>query len=162
MPASEKNHAEGLHLVSTLTREAGLTAPDRFTGDGVEAIGAAGIFRLRAVLVGTVAFQTYAGHLGVRLPGASLQTGDADFAQHYSISSSKGMDKSKRVRIRCSAATESGICADPKTFYLDTVETAVLNGLTAELRHPEVIAQYVQTYHEDRYRCQAHPFGATA
>lgn len=74
-------------LVSTLTREAGLTAPDRFTGDVVEAMGAAGIFRLRGVLVGTVAFQTYAGHLGVKLPGASLQTGDADFAQHYSISS---------------------------------------------------------------------------
>ncbi|TPM25299.1 GSU2403 family nucleotidyltransferase fold protein [Mesorhizobium sp. B2-3-5] len=75
-------------LVSTLTREAGLTAPDRFTGDVVEAMGVAGIFRLRGVLVGTVAFQTYAGHLGVRLSGASLQTGDADFAQHYSISSS--------------------------------------------------------------------------
>jgi hypothetical protein len=74
-------------LVSTLIREAGLTAPDRFTGDVVEAMGNAGIFRLRGVLVGTVAFQTYAGYLGVRLPGASLQTGDADFAQHYSISS---------------------------------------------------------------------------
>ncbi|MDK1376454.1 GSU2403 family nucleotidyltransferase fold protein [Sinorhizobium sp. 6-70] len=74
-------------LVSTLTREAGLAAPDRFTGDVVAAMGAAGIFRLRGVLVGTVAFQTYAGHLGVRLPGASLQTGDADFAQHYSVSS---------------------------------------------------------------------------
>ncbi|MDX3926128.1 MAG: GSU2403 family nucleotidyltransferase fold protein [Shinella sp.] len=73
-------------LVSTLTREAGLAAPDRFTGDVVEALGAAGIFRLRGVLVGTVAFQTYAGYLGVRLPGASLQTGDADFAQHYSVS----------------------------------------------------------------------------
>lgn len=75
-------------LVSTLTREARLTAPDRFTGDVVQAMGAAGIFRLRGVLIGTLAFQTYAGHLGVRLPGASLQTGDADFAQHYSISSS--------------------------------------------------------------------------
>jgi hypothetical protein len=74
-------------LVSTLTREARLTAPDRFTGDIVEVMGNAGIFRLRGVLVGTVAFQAYAGHLGVRLPGASLQTGDADFAQHYSISS---------------------------------------------------------------------------
>lgn len=73
-------------LVSTLTREAGLTAPERFTGDIVEALANAGIFRLRGVLVGTVAFQTYAGLLGVKLPGASLQTGDADFAQHYSIS----------------------------------------------------------------------------
>lgn len=75
-------------LVSTLTREAGLIAPDRFTGDVVEAMGNAGIFRLRGILVGTAAFQAYAGYLGVRLPGASLQTGDADFAQHYSISSS--------------------------------------------------------------------------
>lgn len=73
-------------LVSTLTREAGLTAPERFTGDIVEALAGAGIFRLRGVLVGTVAFQTYAGLLGVKLPGTSLQTGDADFAQHYSIS----------------------------------------------------------------------------
>lgn len=73
-------------LVSTLTREARLTAPERFTGDIVEALANAGIFRLRGVLVGTVAFQTYAGLLGVKLPGASLQTGDADFAQHYSIS----------------------------------------------------------------------------
>ena len=40
--------------------------------------------------------------------------------------SSKGVDKSKRIRIRSSAATESGTCADPKTFYWDTVETAVL------------------------------------
>ena len=63
-------------------------APDRFTGDIVEAMGTAGIFRLRGILVGSVAFQTYAGQLGVRLPSASLQTGDADFAQHYSISSS--------------------------------------------------------------------------
>lgn len=84
-----KEHFRGRRkLVSTLTREAGLTAPDRFTGDIVKALGNAGIFRLRGVLVGTVAFQTYEGLLGVRLPGASLQTGDADFAQHYSISSS--------------------------------------------------------------------------
>lgn len=75
-------------LVSTLTREAGLMAPDRFTGDIVEAVSNAGLFRLRGVLVGTVAFQTYAGYLGIRLPGSSIQTGDADFAQHYSVSSS--------------------------------------------------------------------------
>jgi len=73
-------------LVSTLTREAGLSAPDRFTGDIVAAMERAGFFRLRGVLVGTVAFQAYAAHLGVRLPGAALQTGDADFAQFHSIS----------------------------------------------------------------------------
>lgn len=69
--------------------------------------------------------------------------------------SSNGKDKSRRIRIRCSAATESGTCPDPKTFYLDTVEAAVLSGLTSELRHPEVMAQYVQTYHEERRRLAA-------
>ncbi|AZG78428.1 recombinase family protein [Methylocystis rosea] len=68
---------------------------------------------------------------------------------------SNGKDPSGRIRIRCSAATESGICPDPKTFYLDTVEAAVLNGLTAELRHPEVIAEYVRTYHAERKRLTA-------
>lgn len=66
--------------------------------------------------------------------------------------STNGKDKSGRVRIRCSAATESGTCPDPKTFYLETVERAVLSGLSAELRHPRVIAEYVKTYHEERKR----------
>jgi hypothetical protein len=73
-------------LVSTLTRDAGLPAPERFTGDVVEALSSAGFFRVRGVLVGTVAFQCYAGFLGVRLPSAAMQTGDADFAQFHSIS----------------------------------------------------------------------------
>jgi hypothetical protein len=73
-------------LVSTLVREAGLPAPDRFTGDVVEALATAGIFRLRGVLIGTVAFQCYAGLLGVRPGGSALQTGDANFAQSHAIS----------------------------------------------------------------------------
>jgi hypothetical protein len=73
-------------LVSTLTREAGMASPERFTGDVVEALANAGLFRLRSVLVGTVAFQTYSGILGVRLPISALQTGDADFAQFHSVS----------------------------------------------------------------------------
>lgn len=77
-------------LVSTLTREAGLPAAERMTGDVVEALERAGIFRLRGVLVGTVAFQTYSAHLGVRLAGAAMQTGDADFAQFHSISAAIG------------------------------------------------------------------------
>ncbi|WP_245330664.1 MULTISPECIES: hypothetical protein [unclassified Bradyrhizobium] len=66
-----------------------------------------------------------------------------------------GRDKSGRVRIRCSAATESGTCPDAKTFYLDTVESAVLNGLKAELRAPKVISEYVRTYLEERKRLAA-------
>ncbi len=69
--------------------------------------------------------------------------------------STNGKDKSGCIRIRCSADTESGTCPDPKTFYLDTVEKAVLSGLTAEMRHPDVIAEYVRTYHEERKRLSA-------
>lgn len=73
-------------LVSTLTREAGLIAPEPFTGDVVEAFAMAGLFRLRGILVGTVAFQCYSSYLGVRMPMASVLTGDADIAQDYAIS----------------------------------------------------------------------------
>ncbi len=74
-------------MVAALTREAGMIAPDRFTGTVIETLAAAGLFRLRGVLVGTVAFQCYSAHLGVRLPMAAILTGDADLAQDYAISS---------------------------------------------------------------------------
>jgi hypothetical protein len=73
-------------IVSTLIREAYMPRPDPISGDIIRALADAGFFRLRGVLVGTVAFQCYAALLGVRLPNAVLQTGDADFAQFHSIS----------------------------------------------------------------------------
>ncbi len=77
-------------LVSTLIRQARLNPPERFTGDVVAALSKAGLFRLRGVLVGTVAYQNYAGPLGVRLPATAMQTGDADFAQFHSVSAAVG------------------------------------------------------------------------
>ncbi|THV21065.1 nucleotidyltransferase family protein [Peteryoungia ipomoeae] len=73
-------------MVNTLTREGGMIAPDAMSGDIVAALADGGLFRLRAVLIGTVAFQCYSGLLGVRLPMASILTGDADIAQDYAIS----------------------------------------------------------------------------
>lgn len=46
----------------------------------------AGLFRHGGILVGTVAFQCYSSYLGVRLPMASVLTGDADIVQDYAIS----------------------------------------------------------------------------
>ncbi|MCL8486234.1 recombinase family protein [Bradyrhizobium denitrificans] len=69
--------------------------------------------------------------------------------------STNGRDKSGRVRVRCSAAKESGTCPDAKTFYLDSIERAVLGGLRAEMRSPKVIAEYVTTYLEERKRLAA-------
>jgi hypothetical protein len=56
------------------------------SGDIVDALADGGLFRLRCVLIGTVAFQCYSGLLGVRLPMASILTGEADIAQDYAIS----------------------------------------------------------------------------
>lgn len=77
-------------LVSTLVRSFGLPRPVKEIGDTVAALAMAGVFRLRGVLVGTVAYQTYSPMLGVRLPQAILQTGDVDIAQFQNISVAVG------------------------------------------------------------------------
>ncbi|MDE2464962.1 MAG: DUF1488 family protein [Alphaproteobacteria bacterium] len=73
-------------LVTTLTRSYNLPRPVPEIGDIIAALAKAGVFRLRGVLVGTVAYQTYSAMLGVRLATASIQTGDVDIAQFRSIS----------------------------------------------------------------------------
>ena len=69
--------------------------------------------------------------------------------------STMGSDKSGRTRIRCSGHKERGDCPDPATFYVDTVERAVLDQLSAEMRHPELLAEYVREYHAERQRLAA-------
>ena len=77
-------------LVSTLTRQAHLPRPPIVTGNVVEALAKAGFFRLRGVLVGTVAYQCYSAILARRLDSAIMQTGDADFAQFQDVSVAVG------------------------------------------------------------------------
>lgn len=67
-------------------RGAGLPTPDRRTGDILAALAEAGVFRLRGVVVGAVAFQCYPGLLGVRLPASLARTSDLDGAQFHAIS----------------------------------------------------------------------------
>jgi len=76
-------------MVRALTAT-GLPTPDAISGAVAEAMWKAGFFRLRGVLVGTVAFQAYAGPLGMRLSGRPLQTQDTDFAQFWGISENIG------------------------------------------------------------------------
>ena len=73
-------------LVSTLTREAYLPRPLPIAGQVVEELAKAGFFRMRGVLVGTIAYQCYSAVLGRRLDAVAMQTGDADFAQFHEIS----------------------------------------------------------------------------
>jgi hypothetical protein len=77
---------ERRRLVGMLLRSGGMASTDRFTGEVTKALADAGLFRLRAVLIRSVAFSCYSGLLGVRLPNAAIQTGDADFAQDFAIS----------------------------------------------------------------------------
>jgi len=83
---SRDDRRERRALVSTLIRSASLPSPLPKIGDTVAALAKAGVFRLRGVLVGTVAYQTYAGLLGIRLPASAIQTGDIDVAQFANIS----------------------------------------------------------------------------
>ncbi|MBY5551096.1 hypothetical protein HFO61_30595 [Rhizobium leguminosarum] len=132
----EKSDYKGRRkLVSTLTREAGLIAPDRFTGDVVEALAAAGLFRLRGVLVGTVAFQTYAPYLGIRLPMAAILTGDADIAQDYAISAEvsdslppildllKGVDPTFRALPHISGSARSNAFRNQSGYRVEFLTT---------------------------------------
>jgi len=77
--------AERARLVRAL-RAAGASVPPAPVGRVVSALAEAGLFRLRAVLVGTVAFTCYPPMLGVVLPGALGMTGDVDIAADPAVS----------------------------------------------------------------------------
>lgn len=75
---------ERLHIVRAC-RSARLPVPDATSGDVMAAIAEAGVFRLRAAVVGSVAFQSYPGMLGCRVPASLSRTGDPDIGQFRSI-----------------------------------------------------------------------------
>ena len=72
-------------LVSSLVRF-GFERATKEIGDTIAALAKAGVFRLRGVLVGTAAYQTYGPMLGARLPISALRTGDVDIAQFKTVS----------------------------------------------------------------------------
>jgi len=76
---------ERRQMVAALKR-VGLVGPDPLTGRILDAMAREGVFRLRAVVVGTTAYQTYSAILGVRLPEAATMTNDLDLAQFHGIS----------------------------------------------------------------------------
>src|SRR5262249_17767574 len=77
---------KGLREMVQTLRRARLPYPDQKAGDLLAALAEAGVFRLRAVLIGTTAYQTYAALLGVRFPAQMLRTSDIDLAQFRDVS----------------------------------------------------------------------------
>lgn len=78
-------YKERRSLIASLKR-AGLFSPPQFFGDLLVALAEAGIFRMRACLVGTFAFTAYEGLLGAKFPGSHVTTLDLDIAQFREIS----------------------------------------------------------------------------
>jgi hypothetical protein len=78
--------ADARRIIVRGLKGAGLHAVDDRTGRVLRALEIAGAFRLRAVAVGTVAFQTYGALLGVIMPSQAIRTGDLDIAQDYGVS----------------------------------------------------------------------------
>jgi hypothetical protein len=82
---AKDDRRERRQMVVALQR-VGLPVSDPTTGRVLEALAEAGVFRLRAVVVGTVAYQSYSGLLGVRLADAEARTADLDLAQFREVS----------------------------------------------------------------------------
>jgi len=86
-----------------LVRSLGLLPPIPQIGEVVRVLARSGVFRLRSVLIGTVAYQVYPAMLGVRLPGALLQTSDVDVAQFTSVSIATGDETPPMIHVLRSA-----------------------------------------------------------
>ncbi|MDG4560680.1 MAG: GSU2403 family nucleotidyltransferase fold protein [Candidatus Competibacter sp.] len=92
---------------------AGLHAPDPVSGHLLEVLANAGFFRLRGVLVGTLAYQNYPGLIGTRLPAALLMTQDADLAQFYDVSHAVGESLPPMIELLHSVDPTFAPIADP-------------------------------------------------
>ncbi|WP_291979651.1 recombinase family protein [Chelatococcus sp.] len=60
-----------------------------------------------------------------------------------------------RLRVRCSRHVESGSCTNGRRYYADIIEKTVVEGLRDEMRDPQVIAEYVATFHAEMKRLSA-------
>jgi hypothetical protein len=84
--AIKSSYRQRRSLVAVL-RKYGLSGPTLdATGKLLQGLADAGVFRLRACVIGTIAYQTYGGILGVKFPKSFMQTSDLDLAQSRAIS----------------------------------------------------------------------------
>lgn len=75
---------EATSLVNALA-SVGIIRPHRVAGRIIEGLAKAGLFHLRAVLIGTSAYQSYPALLGFRLSQSSTVSAEVDIAQLQSI-----------------------------------------------------------------------------
>lgn len=132
--AERTNQRDRRGLVSMLLRSGGLPRPLPAIGDIVAALAAAGVFRLRGVLVGTVAFQTYPSMLGVRLSGTAVQTNDIDVAQFADVSLAIGEQTAPMLDVL--RAADPSFRAVPHLHAPHAATYAASNGLRVDFLSP--------------------------
>ncbi len=79
----------------SLLKRARLSSPSLVLGRILEVLANAGLFKQGMTLVGTAAYQTYAGILGYYPPAATLMTNDVDLSLAEFVSAHDGQDFEK-------------------------------------------------------------------
>ncbi len=54
------------------------------------------------------------------------------------------------AHVQCSRSKESGACSNTRKYRLDKIERAVIDGVKGQLAHPQLLAEYVRAYREER------------
>jgi hypothetical protein len=83
---------KSLRTTVSLLKQGGFPAPSLVLGRILEVVANAGLFNRGVTLVGTAAFQTYAGILGYYAPTATLMTNDADLSLAEFVAGSEEED----------------------------------------------------------------------
>jgi site-specific DNA recombinase len=68
----------------------------------------------------------------------------------------------KGLRVQCSTHRESGSCGNGRRVYLDDIEALAIKGLRQNLAHPDVIAEFVDSYNAERKRLKKEATGERA
>lgn len=120
-----KNDYKERRRIISMLRRAGFQGSSEETGQIIGALSAAGVFRMRACLIGTAAYQVYGPMLGVRLPHRSLQTQDIDIAQFTAISVAIGKDEKTPPMLDVLKAADPSFRPIPHTRKAEATATYV-------------------------------------
>jgi hypothetical protein len=120
----KSSYKERRAIIAAL-RAFGLSGPLDESGKILRGLADHGVFRLRACVIGTIAYQTYQGIVGVKLPLPTMQTNDLDLAQSQAIS--------------------VAVAADEQTLSMLDILHGIDGSFHAvpSLHHPGVTANYV-------------------
>ncbi len=128
-----KGDARERSRMGTQLKSMGNPAPGPLEGGIVKVLAEEGIFRMRSIIVGSMAYQTYGSLIGVKLPLAQMMTQDVDFAQDHGISISiddrtgnllealQRYDETFRPAPQVNDSTNSTTYANAQNFRVDFI-----------------------------------------